>query len=275
MSAPRPGERGWRQELSGACLLSYVGGARGGAWLGCACLLRGIRHVRLGHTCSLCWESLLVTTEEGAGMWRESLWWHPHPLHATPQWHSLSRHSTFPPGAFLAVELITPFPSVCLHVANSSPLLGSALLTPCFNTQPPPTLADTRLSLGCTRLWYRLSVQVFLCPACHGLATAFSSCSPWSPQWGGFSGYSNISSPSTPPQGCVSHPSSSFIFLSFLSFILPGCAGTFSYPFKCLRSSASVQKVLCVNCYTCRCILDVLVGRSEPQVLFCHLDPFP
>ena len=69
---------------------------------------------------------------------------------------------------------------------------------------------------------------------------------------------------------------SSFLLLPFLSFILPSYAGIFSCPIRCLRSSASVQQVLCENCSICRYILVVLVERGEFHILlFCHLEPSP
>ena len=40
-----------------------------------------------------------------------------------------------------------------------------------------------------------------------------------------------------------------------------------SYLFRCLRSSASVQQVLCENCSICRYILDEFVRRDELRVL--------
>ena len=78
-------------------------------------------------------------------------------------------------------ELLTPVPSGCLHAAYSSPLPGFVLLTPCFSTQPQPASADTSLRLGRAGLWHRLSMQVSLCPACHGPASVLSSASPQSP----------------------------------------------------------------------------------------------
>ena len=49
----------------------------------------------------------------------------------------------------------------------------------------------------------------------------------------------------------------------------------FSCPFRCLRSSMGVQRLLCENIFICRCILDVLVMRREFHIfLFCHLDSF-
>ena len=40
------------------------------------------------------------------------------------------------------MELLTPVPSGHLHIPNSSPLPGSALLVPHFITQPPPALVE-------------------------------------------------------------------------------------------------------------------------------------
>ena len=64
-----------------------------------------------------------------------------------------------------------------------------------------------------------------------------------------------------------------FFFFSF-SFLSPLC-----YPqiTLCLSSSATVHQVLCGHSTTCLCILDVLVGKGEPQILLsCNLDPrFP
>lgn len=77
---------------------------------------------------------------------------------------------------------------------------------------------------------------------------------------------------SSPPTGAG--PILAPLFSSFSLFCPTHYAGIFSHPFWCLRSSASVQQVLCASCSTCRCILDVLVGRGEPQtLLFCHLNP--
>ena len=45
-----------------------------------------------------------------------------------------------------------------------------------------------------------------------------------------------LSSPSPIHQGCRSQPISSFLFLPFLSFVLPSYAGIFSCPFRCPRS---------------------------------------
>ena len=123
-------------------------------------------------------------------------------------------------------------------------------------------------------------MHVSLCPPCHRPAAALSSdslCSSHSisAYFAASEGASPVAVTSPllqlPPRGVgpISFP----LFLPFLSFVLPSYVGNFSCPFRCPRSSASVQQVFCVNCSTCRCILDVLVGRSEPQVLlFHHLD---
>lgn len=61
---------------------------------------------------------------------------------------SLRRQTTFPPGAFWDVELLTRVSSSYLHAANSSLLPRSAFPTPHFSTQPLPALADSRPKLG-------------------------------------------------------------------------------------------------------------------------------
>ena len=165
-------------------------------------------------------------------------------------------------------------------MANSSPLPEDSLQT-CFSAQPPPALADTCLRLGSEGLWHRPSVQVLFCPAVHGPACALASDSPQntpstSPDLttrkGAFPGVVTSLFLQLPSHSCRSHSSSSLFFLfSLLSY--PLCRHIF-LSFWCLRSSASVQQVLCASCSTCRCILDVLVGRGEPHtLLFCHLDP--
>lgn len=115
---------------------------------------------------------------------------------------SLRRQTTFPPGAFWDVELLTRVSSSCLHAANSSLLPTSALPTPHFSTHPLPALADSRLKLGrpgydrlppvqCTLLPGRVPPQV-----------------------------QNPSSPSAPPpKVCGCHPVPSFLLLPFFSFI--------------------------------------------------------
>ena len=53
--------------------------------------------------------------------------------------------------------------------------------------------------------------------------------------------------------------------------------GDLSCPFRCPRSSASLQQGLCEDCSICRCILDAIVGRDELHVLLFlhHLDSCP
>ena len=81
---------------------------------------------------------------------------------------------------------------------------------------------------------------------------------------------------SSPPEAQVlSHfLSSSFSLLLFGPIWL---CGNLSCPFKCLRSSAHVQLVLCENCFMCRYILDAFMGRDELHVLLLlhHLDSSP
>ena len=55
----------------------------------------------------------------------------------------------------------------------------------------------------------------------------------------------------------------------FFSFFHPTwLCRNFSCPFSYLRSSASVQQVLCENCLICRCILDVLLGEANPTASY-------
>ena len=75
-------------------------------------------------------------------------------------------------------------------------------------------------------------------------------CPSRSPRWwGGFS---------SPP---VPHPGVQGLSHSLFFFHPTWLCRNFSCPFSYLRSSASVQLVLCENCLICRCILDVLVGE--------------
>lgn len=159
-------------------------------------------------------------------------------------------------------------------MANSSPFPEFTLQT-CFSTQPTTALADTRLRLGSEGLWHRPSVQVLFCPAVHGPACALASDSPQntpsiSPDLttrkGAFPGL--VTSPflQLPSHRCRSHSSSSLLSYPLYRNIF--------LSFWCLRSSASVQQVLCEDCSICRCILDALVRRDELYVLLllCHLD---
>ena len=76
------------------------------------------------------------------------------------------------------------------------------------------------------------------------------------------------------PQGCRSHPTPSP--LPSPSFFGPAwLSRNLSCPFRCCRSSASVQRELCENSSICRCILDAFVERDELLVclILWHLDP--
>ena len=89
-------------------------------------------------------------------------------------------------------------------------------------------------------------------------------CSSWTLHWwGGFYRFRNLSSPSLHARG--SGPIILLIlFFSPFSFShLTWFYGDLSCPFinRCLRSSASVQQVLCENFSMCRCILDEFVGE--------------
>lgn len=141
---------------------------------------------------SLWWYSLPEPAEAGAGMWGERQCWLPCPSYDTQQWHLTSNavcalsksipccrapHSC----TFRLSHTERHFTSVSsghLHAANSSLFLGSSFQSPCFSTQPPPALADTHFRLWHAGLWHGLSMQVLLCPACHRLATVFSSSNP-------------------------------------------------------------------------------------------------
>ena len=163
-------------------MMAHFGGMRHGSyWLGHSCLLRwGSK----GQWQTGAWVLALVGVPPiapgaGAGVWGERPRWWPCPSCTTQHWR-LPLQSVLPPGAFLAVEPLAPIPSGCLHAANSSPLLGSALQTPSFSTQSQPALANPCLRLGCPKLWHGLSVKISLCPTCHRPAATISSDSPWS-----------------------------------------------------------------------------------------------
>ena len=63
---------------------------------------------------------------------------------------------------------------------------------------------------------------------------------------------------------------STFFCLCFFFFLLPypGTWGV-SCLLGSLRSSASIQKVFCRSCSTCRCISDVFVGRKVISTSYC------
>lgn len=181
-------------------------------------------------------------------------------------WHStvLASKAVHSPRSIPSVKLFISIPSGQLYAVAVFPL------SQCFSTQPLPALVSVHLSLGCTGLWHRPFREVSLCPACHRPVTALSSDTLEPPtlnfSWS-FTGEGASLGVVTTPLLLLPPPGvqiiSCFLFsFSSLSFLhLSQLCGDFFL--RCLRSSASVQRVLCVNCSTCRCILDVLVGMSE------------
>lgn len=163
-----------------------------------------------------------------------------------------------------------------LH-SNSCPLPGSALQTPLSSTQPCSVPGDTQLRLECAGEQHGPWAQFFVLPStdqllCSPRSRKVPFCPSGFPYWEGASlSCRNLSSPSAPDQECWSLPISSF--LSFFSFFYPTqLHGNLYCPFRCPRSSTSIQQVLCENSI-CRCILDALVRRCEFYLLlFCHLD---
>ena len=115
--------RGWQEEATdwGACAHSSI---------------RGTRWQHLGHSHLLCWESLPVPTEAGAGMWGEKPQWQPRPLHTTQQWHLTSKAVRDSSRSILSCRASHSHSLRLTPWANSSPLPGSTLLTACFSTQP-------------------------------------------------------------------------------------------------------------------------------------------
>lgn len=84
----------------------------------------------------------------------------------------------------------------------------------------------------------------------------------------GFSEFGNFSLPLAP------HRRSWSLLIFFFPFCHPTwLCGDFSSPFRCPRSSASVQQVVCENCSVCRCILGIPVRRGSFRILlFRHFD---
>ena len=138
-------------------------------WVGHACLLRQEK-VKMAMTGALMFASMWSPSSAyRVRAWclgRESTMVPP-PLarHSTMVPHFQSR-TLLPPGESPAVELLTPFPSGCLWAANSNLLPGSAFLTPCFNTQTLPSLADTCLRQG-TQGWLPRRLWQGQHGACH------------------------------------------------------------------------------------------------------------
>ena len=156
-----------------------------------------------------------------------------------------------------------------------SPLLGSDLQSLSFSTQPLPVPADKHL-----RLWVqgRLWAQTCLCRSpfcllqtcCYTLLQGSEDLPPFwsiSPPVTGLPGCWNISFFIAPSQGFRFHPDS-FLFL-FSSFFCLHSYMKISWPFRSLRSSASIQ-MFCENCSTCSCIFDVVVVESKLHILFLH-----
>lgn len=92
---------------------------------------RELRQLQLGCMCSLYWEYFPVPMEAGTGMWGKGLPWQP----------ILVCHLTMVPhfqGSSASSRSIPHSNPLRLCAANSNPFPGSALITPCFNTQPLP-----------------------------------------------------------------------------------------------------------------------------------------
>ena len=212
---------------------------------------------------------------QGAGGWKRALQWWLCPLCATQQWHLLLWWPRLLPLDFPVCG--APYSRRCCFTATAVPSLG--LLSKPHFPAPSPALYQETHNSGwgvrgsstdhehsslscrpqtscCVPLWSR---KVPFCPSGF-------------PYWEGASlSCRNLSSPSAPHQERWSLPISSF--LSFFSFFYPTqLHGKLSCPFRCPRSSTSIQQVLCEN-PICRCILDALVRRCEFHLrLFCHLD---
>ena len=116
---------------------------------------------------------------------------------------------------------------------------------PGFQHPASSTPAHMNLRLGGAGLWHRPSMRGSLCPA-------WLLCSPLSP-------WNSPSVPADLPTRKRGFPRlrnlSSFLHRGAGPFPFPLCfllsclvAWGFSYPFRCLKSSASVQHVLCENC---------------------------
>ena len=168
------------------------------------------------------------------------------------------------------MELLTRIPSGCLLTATAVPSLG--LLSKSHVPAPSPHVHwQTPFQAGVHKaVAHTISVGLIL-SCCHRLVAGLSSEPHKTPV------LSQLISPPVrghpqmrePPLTFSCLPgvqvlscllSSSFSLL--LSFVLPGFVGIFL--FRCPRSSASVQQLLCENC---RCILNAFVGRDEFHVL--------
>ena len=129
------GEGAWRRWRLGAQELAPAGrGCRGGSSLGCEC--------------PPWWEPFLVLGRQGLARGKRAYSGGPTLCTSLNNEPKLLWWSRLPPQAFLVAELLTPVPSGCLLIGNSSPLTGSALQSPCSGTRSPSTPVDTHLRLG-------------------------------------------------------------------------------------------------------------------------------
>ena len=179
-------------------------------------------------------------------------------------------------GAFstiiIVAEPLTLVPSGCLLIANSNPLPEFALQTLHSSTQPLAHISGW----GTQGIAWTMCVGLTLsCLPQTGCCTLF-----WAPllsqlislpvrelpqMWDPLLSFSR-------PQGHKCLPASFPSSFSLLTLVLPGYSGNLSYPFRCLRSSARVQQLLCEICSNLRCILDTFMVRSE---IPCPPPPLP
>ena len=160
--------------------------------------------------------------------------------------------------------------STCIQQQSSPQLFCHCLYS---STQCQCTLTDTSLRLGGTGLWHRSSMQVSLCPACHRPAVSFPSNRPrWFPSVPSNLRLHKGVSLDAGTSELLQNPHLEadtiplpvlFFFPSF--FCLTWFRMDLSCPFQCLRSSPSVQPVLCEPCSISRYILDASVGRWTPS----------
>ena len=159
-------------------------------------------------------------------------------------------------------------PSLLLYLHSqqcSSP--WSTLLTPHFSTQHLPAVVDSHLRQGCPGLFPKEALEW----------VALRTLEPmWVKEtlaWGAGKPAQMGAPPSSHKCPRVVGPFFDSSFLLFLLSSYPVVRGFISCPFRCPKSSANVQQVLCENRSICRCILDVLVRRDKFCILlFCHLD---
>ena len=148
---------------------------------------------------------------------------------------------------------------------------------PGFQHPAPCCPGDTLLRMWHTGQWHRPCVQLLLCPAFHRRIASFSSdppkvpfCPSWLPhhEWAFLSvGTSPYLQFPTSSAGLLLFP----LFFLFFFFHYNWSGEDFSYPFRCLRSSTSVQLVLFENCSIYRSILDVSMKRGKFHVLLVKI----